>query len=74
MEQSLVDHVSRGELLDLTAGDEAVDEAAMRAWGDDRTCRGNGRIPASSTGRAGRRRPMAAGMLAQHSTAAAPAR
>ena len=39
VEQSLVDHVSRGELLDLTAGDEAVDEAAMRSWGDDRTCR-----------------------------------
>ena len=39
MEQSLVEHVGRGEQLDLTADDEAVDEAAMRSWGDSRTCR-----------------------------------
>ena len=39
VEQSLVDHVRRGERLDLAADDEAVDEAAMRSWGDSRTCR-----------------------------------
>ena len=39
VEQSLVDHVSRGEWLDLAAEDEVVDEAAMRSWGDSRTCR-----------------------------------
>ncbi len=39
VEQSLVDHVGRGELLDLAADDEVVDEAAMRSWGDSRTCR-----------------------------------
>jgi hypothetical protein len=39
VERSLVDHVGRGEWLDLAAGDEAVDEAAMRSWGDSRTCR-----------------------------------
>jgi hypothetical protein len=39
VEQSLVDHVGRGELLDLPADDEVVDEAAMRSWGDSRTCR-----------------------------------
>jgi hypothetical protein len=39
VEQSLVEHVGRGELLDLTADDEAVDEAAMRLWGESRTCR-----------------------------------
>jgi hypothetical protein len=39
VEQSLVEHVSRGELLDLAADDEAVDEAAMRSWGESRTCR-----------------------------------
>jgi hypothetical protein len=38
MKQLLVEHVGRGERLDLTAGDEAVDEAAMRSWGDSRTC------------------------------------
>ncbi len=37
VEQSLVDHVRRGELLDLAADDEEVDEAAMRSWGDSRT-------------------------------------
>ncbi|MGE5136763.1 MAG: hypothetical protein ACM32E_28185 [Gemmatimonadota bacterium] len=36
VEQSLVEHVGRGEWLDLTADDEVVDEAAMRSWGDDR--------------------------------------
>ncbi len=39
VEQSLVDHVRRGELLDLAADHEVVDEAAMRSWGDSRTCR-----------------------------------
>jgi hypothetical protein len=39
LEQSLVEHVGRGEWLDLVAEDEAVDEAAMRSWGDSRTCR-----------------------------------
>jgi hypothetical protein len=39
VEQSLVEHVCRGEWLDLAADDEVVDEAAMRSWGDDRTCR-----------------------------------
>lgn len=34
--QRLIDHVTRGELLDLAAG-ESVDEAAMRSWGEDRT-------------------------------------
>jgi hypothetical protein len=38
VEQSLVDHVIRGEWLDLAADDEAIDEAAMRSWGDSRTC------------------------------------
>jgi hypothetical protein len=40
LEQALVEHVSRGERLDL-AGDEAVNEAAMRSWGESRTCRAN---------------------------------
>ena len=39
LEQSLVEHVSRGEWLDLAAEGEAVDEAAMRSWGDAQTCR-----------------------------------
>ena len=39
VEQSLVDYVGRGEWLDLTAKGEAVDEAAMRSWGETRTCR-----------------------------------
>jgi hypothetical protein len=39
VEQSLVEHVCRGEWLDLAAGDEVVDETTMRSWGDDRTCR-----------------------------------
>ena len=39
VEQSLVDHVSCGEWLDLAADDEAVDEAAMRSWDASRTCR-----------------------------------
>ena len=38
MEQALADHVRRGKLLDL-AGNEAVDEASMRSWGESRTCR-----------------------------------
>jgi hypothetical protein len=37
VEQSLVEHVCRGERLDLAGEDEAVDEAAMRSWGDSRT-------------------------------------
>jgi hypothetical protein len=40
VEQSLVDHVGRGEWLDLATDDEAVDEAAMRSWGDSRAVRG----------------------------------
>jgi hypothetical protein len=39
VEKSLVEHVLRGELLDLADGDEAVDEPAMRSWGISRTCR-----------------------------------
>jgi hypothetical protein len=39
VEQSLVEHVSRGERLDLAADDKAVNEAAMRSWGESRTCR-----------------------------------
>ena len=39
VERSLVEHVCSGELLDLAAPDEAVDEAAMRSWGESRTCR-----------------------------------
>jgi hypothetical protein len=38
VEQRLVDHVTRGELLDLTV-DEPVNEAAMRSWDDSRTIR-----------------------------------
>jgi len=39
VEQSLVEHVGRGEWLDLAAEDEAIDEAMMRSWGKARTCR-----------------------------------
>ena len=39
VEQSLVDHLHQGERLDLAAKDEVIDEAAMRSWGDSRTCR-----------------------------------
>jgi hypothetical protein len=38
VEQALVDHVTRGELLDLAAA-EPVDEAAMRSWDSSRTIR-----------------------------------
>jgi hypothetical protein len=38
VEQLLVDHVTRGELLDLAAGGP-VDEAAMRSWDSTRTVR-----------------------------------
>jgi hypothetical protein len=38
VEQALVDHVTRGELLDLAAT-EPVDEAAMRSWDSSRTIR-----------------------------------
>jgi hypothetical protein len=38
VEQSLVEHVGCGKWLDLAAEGEAVDEAAMRSWGDSRTC------------------------------------
>jgi hypothetical protein len=38
VEQSLVEHVGRGEWLDLADGDEGVDEAAMRSWGKSRIC------------------------------------
>ena len=36
LERRLVDHVTRGEPLDL-AGAEPVDEAAMRSWDNSRT-------------------------------------
>ncbi|WP_130335447.1 hypothetical protein [Micromonospora kangleipakensis] len=36
VEQRLIESVACGEVLDL-AGDGPVDEAAMRAWGDERT-------------------------------------
>jgi hypothetical protein len=39
VEQSLVEHVGRGQGLDLAADDKAVNEAAMRSWGRSRTCR-----------------------------------
>ena len=39
MEQSLVEHVRQGDRLDLAADEEEIDEAAMRSWGDSRTCR-----------------------------------
>ncbi|WP_433032749.1 hypothetical protein [Plantactinospora sp. CA-290183] len=38
VEQRLVEHVTAGTWLDL-AGDEPVDEAAMRSWGASRTIR-----------------------------------
>jgi hypothetical protein len=38
VEESLVEHVCQGEPLDLAKG-QVIDEAAMRSWGDDRTCR-----------------------------------
>jgi hypothetical protein len=38
VEQSLVEHVCLGERLDLAPKDEVVDEAAMRSWGDSRSC------------------------------------
>jgi hypothetical protein len=34
--QTLVDHVTRGELLDLAPG-EVIDEVTMHSWGEDRT-------------------------------------
>lgn len=39
VEQALVGYVSRGEVLDLAARGEAIDEASMRSWGESRTCR-----------------------------------
>ena len=39
VEQALIDHVACGEWLDVAADDEVIDEAAMRSWGDSRTCR-----------------------------------
>lgn len=39
VEQSLIDHVRRGDMLDLTAAGEAIDEAAMRDWDNSRTVR-----------------------------------
>jgi hypothetical protein len=39
VEQSLVEYVGHGKRLDLAVFDQAVDEAAMRSWGDSRTCR-----------------------------------
>jgi hypothetical protein len=38
VEQKLVEHVTRGDVLDL-AGAETIDEAAMRSWGESRTVR-----------------------------------
>ena len=39
VKQSLVEHVRSGEWLDLTLSlGEVLDEAAMRSWGDSRTC------------------------------------
>jgi hypothetical protein len=39
VEQSLIEHVSRGEWLDLAVDGEVIDEAAMRSWDDSRACR-----------------------------------
>jgi hypothetical protein len=39
VEQSLVEHVGRGEWFDLAAEGEAIDAAAMRSWGKSRVCR-----------------------------------
>jgi hypothetical protein len=39
VEQSLVEYVGRGQQLNLAAEGEAVDEAAMRLWGESRACR-----------------------------------
>jgi hypothetical protein len=44
VEQSLVEHARRGELLDLAADDEGIadagiDEETMRSWGESRACR-----------------------------------
>ena len=39
LEELLVEHVACGEWLDLAVGGEAIDEAAMRSWGDSQTCR-----------------------------------
>ena len=39
MESSLVEHVGRGERLDLTTDGEALDEAAMLSWSESQTCR-----------------------------------
>ncbi|MFI5606856.1 hypothetical protein ACIA77_06580, partial [Amycolatopsis sp. NPDC051903] len=38
VERELVEHVERGDLLDL-AGDGRVDEGAMRSWGEEQTIR-----------------------------------
>jgi hypothetical protein len=38
VEQSLVEHVGRGEWLDLAAEGAPVDEVAMRSWGKSRIC------------------------------------
>ncbi|HEY3609410.1 MAG TPA: hypothetical protein VGL06_18055 [Pseudonocardiaceae bacterium] len=38
VENALVSHVTRGDVLDL-AGAEVIDEAAMRSWGESRTVR-----------------------------------
>ena len=38
VEQSLVDHVNRGEWLNLAADGEVSKKAAMRSWGDSRIC------------------------------------
>lgn len=36
MEQSLVEHVGRGEVLDLATDDEVISEAPMWSWGKAR--------------------------------------
>ncbi len=39
VEQSLVEHVSSGEFLDLADAGDVIDEAAMRSWAQSRNCR-----------------------------------
>ena len=39
LEQSLVEHVERGERLDLAAEFDEVGEEEMRTWGKSRACR-----------------------------------
>src|SRR4029077_19661541 len=39
VEERLVDHVIRGQMLDLVEKGEVVNEDSMQSWGDSRTCR-----------------------------------